>query len=236
MLGEMAMSERIRIAIDGPAAAGKSTVAKKIAEKLSIVYIDTGAMYRALTLKAIRDNINVEDEKSLVQLLKKTDITLSQNGIDKNQVVLMDGEDVTAEIRTHQVSNAVSYIAKHPAVRSIMVQRQKELAENISVVMDGRDVGTYVLPDAEVKIFLLASVEERANRRHAENKRKGFSSDFNKLKQEIKERDERDANRAVSPLIQAKDAIPIDTTTLTIHEVVEKILETIHNHMNLNKE
>lgn len=225
---------KLRIAIDGPAAAGKSTVAKKIAEKLSIVYIDTGAMYRALTLKAIQHNIDLEDENSLVRLLKETKITLTENDSDSTQRVLLDGEDVTAEIRREAVSNAVSHVAKHPLVRKDMVERQRKLAENVNVVMDGRDVGTHVLPQSEIKFFLIASVDERAMRRHNENKNKGFPSNLDQLKTEIKERDERDSNRKTSPLIQAEDAIAIDTTMLSIEEVVSKMLDEIKNYQAKN--
>lgn len=229
----MVHKERLRIAIDGPAAAGKSTVAKKIAEELAIVYIDTGAMYRALTFKAIRNNIDVEDEQSLINLLKSTIIELKQNG--SSQTVLLDDEDVSAAIRTQEVSNAVSYVAKHRLVREEMVRRQKKLADNINVVMDGRDVGTHILPMAEVKIFLIASAGERANRRHKENIAKGFASNLEQLKKEIEERDERDINREVSPLIQAEDAIAIDTTSLSIEEVVEAILEKVRQYHAENK-
>src|SRR5690625_5171591 len=220
---------KIRIAIDGPAAAGKSTVAKKVAEELSIVYIDTGAMYRALTLKAIHQNVNLEDECSLNTLLKNSTITLLHNKKTSSQNVLLDGKDVTDQIRSQQVSNAVSFVAQHPLVRKEMVERQKKLAENESVIMDGRDIGTHVLRDAEIKFFLIASIHERAQRRHEENKRKGFASNFEQLKEEIKKRDEHDANREASPLIRADDAIAIDTTKLSIDEVVKKILDKINN-------
>ncbi|MFD2133250.1 (d)CMP kinase [Pseudogracilibacillus auburnensis] len=219
------VNNNIRIAIDGPAAAGKSTVARKIAERLSIVYIDTGAMYRALTLKALQNNVNIEDEQSLIHLLKKTTIQLKQT--DHGQIVYLDHKDVSSDIRTQAVSNAVSIVAKHRLIREEMVDRQRKLADNINVVMDGRDVGTHILPMAEVKIFLIASVEERALRRHKENISKGFSSDLDQLKQEIIKRDERDSKRASSPLVQADDAIAIDTTSLSIEEVVEKILKEV---------
>lgn len=190
-------------------------------------------MYRALTFKAIRNNIDVEDEQSLINLLKSTIIELKQNG--SSQTVLLDDEDVSAAIRTQEVSNAVSYVAKHRLVREEMVRRQKKLADNINVVMDGRDVGTHILPMAEVKIFLIASAGERANRRHKENIAKGFASNLEQLKKEIEERDERDINREVSPLIQAEDAIAIDTTSLSIEEVVEAILEKVRQYHAENK-
>lgn len=222
-------TKRIRIAIDGPAAAGKSTVAKNIAKRLSFVYIDTGAMYRALTLKALQENVDIKDEASLVQLLQTTKIELLQS--TSNQKVLLDGRDVTEEIRKESVSNAVSFVAEHARVREALVKKQRELAENDNVVMDGRDIGTHVLPEAELKVFLIASVEERAKRRHKENVEKGYESDLNKLIEEIKERDERDSNRKTSPLVQAEDAIAIDTTSLSIEEVEEKILQLLNQVM-----
>jgi len=222
----MTSKKTITIAIDGPAAAGKSTVAKNIAKKLSFIYIDTGAMYRAITLKAINEAVNIKDESSLLRLLQSTKIELLQDGTE--QKVYLDGNDVTEEIRKQTVSNAVSHVAEHPKVREELVKRQRELAENGNAVLDGRDIGTHVLPDADLKIFLIASVEERANRRHKENVEKGFPSDLDQLKIEIKERDERDSNREASPLVQAEDAIAIDTTSLSIAQVTDKILEQLH--------
>src|SRR5699024_5609629 len=207
------------------------TVAKKIASNLSFVYIDTGAMYRALTLKAINYDIDLHDELALYRLLKSTTITLRQHSSGSAQTVLLDGKDVTSAIRSQAVSNGVSFVAKHRKVREEMVKRQKKLAEHENVVMDGRDIGTHVLPDAEVKIFLVASVDERAKRRYEENVEKGFHSNLNQLKNEIKERDESNTTRETSPLIQAEDAIPIDTTTLSIDEVVKKIEEQVQNYL-----
>lgn len=223
----------IRIAIDGPAAAGKSTVAKKVAKALSIVYVDTGATYRALTLKALEQKIDITKENELVELIHTTTIQLQQEG--ERQIVLLDDMDVTEKIRSHDVSNAVSHVAQHSSVRIEMVNRQKRMANNISVVMDGRDIGTHVLPDAEVKIFLIASVDERAQRRYKENIKKGFTSNLAELKKEIDERDKMDMNRKSSPLIQAEDAISIDTTSLSIDEVVEKILHHVSNHQQNNE-
>lgn len=223
----MCMSDKkIRIAIDGPAAAGKSTVAKKIAEKLSIVYIDTGAMYRALTYKALLQEIDVQDEESMTTLLGNSEIRLLQQ--DSRQRVLLDERDVTDNIRAEKVSNAVSYVASHRNIRKSMVEQQQQLANNISVVMDGRDIGTHVLPSAEIKIFLIASVEERAERRHKENIEKGYQSNLEQLMEDIRNRDKRDMTRDVAPLLKAKDAISIDTTSLTIDEVVEQILHKVY--------
>ncbi|WP_077326713.1 (d)CMP kinase [Virgibacillus siamensis] len=219
----------IAIAIDGPAAAGKSTVAKIAAQKLNYIYVDTGAMYRALTLKSLNSGVDVDDERLLGDLLKQTEIELVQG--EQNQHVMLDGKDVTDEIRTEQVTNHVSYVAKHPEIRREMVNRQQRMAEKRGVVMDGRDIGTHVLPNAEVKIFLIASVEERARRRHKENLQKGFSSDLETLKKEIEQRDLLDSQRKASPLLKAEDAIEIDTTSYTIVEVADKILEEVYNVM-----
>lgn len=225
--------KKIRIAIDGPAAAGKSTVAKKIAEKLSIVYIDTGAMYRALTYKALLQEIDVQDEESMTTLLGNSEIRLLQQ--DSRQRVLLDERDVTDDIRTEKVSNAVSYVASHRNIRKSMVEQQQQLANNISVVMDGRDIGTHVLPSAEIKIFLIASVEERAERRHKENIEKGYQSNLEQLMEDIRNRDKRDMTREVAPLLKAKDAISIDTTSLTIDEVVEQILHKVYEFKKQNE-
>lgn len=221
------MTNKISIAIDGPAAAGKSTVAKIVAEKLTYIYIDTGAMYRALTYKAISRDISLEDEMELMKILIDTSIELLPG--DNGQLIYLDSKNVTNEIRTAKVTNSVSIVAKHKRVREEMVKRQQRFAENGGVVMDGRDIGTHVLPEAEVKIFLLASVEERAVRRHNENLQKGFPSDLEKLKAEISHRDKLDSEREVAPLKKAKDAIEIDTTSLSIDQVVEEIM-VLANH------
>ncbi|WP_221565223.1 (d)CMP kinase [Alkalihalobacillus sp. TS-13] len=219
------MSNLMRIAIDGPAGAGKSTVAKRVADILSFVYIDTGAMYRSITLKALRNGIDVRDEIALKNVLGNTKIDLQKKS-DKQYVVL-DGEDVTEEIRTSEVTNNVSEVAKHPAVRVEMVKRQQELSQEHSVVMDGRDIGTHVIPDAQVKIFLIASVDERAKRRHEENISKGIPSDLEQIKREIEQRDELDSEREASPLMKAEDAIELDTTMMSIDEVVKAILQIV---------
>ncbi|MEN2766163.1 (d)CMP kinase [Ornithinibacillus xuwenensis] len=223
------MQKLFAIAIDGPAAAGKSTVAKIVAHRLSYIYIDTGAMYRAITFKALEQAVDVNDEAALVTLLKSTDIELIQH--DEGQRVLLDRQDVTEAIRTNDVTNNVSYVAKHPLVREDMVARQQELAEKRGVVMDGRDIGTKVIPDAEVKIFLVASVEERAMRRHTENLKKGFESNLEELKKEIEKRDLIDSKREASPLVKAEDAIEIDTTSLSIEDVAERILAEVNKNV-----
>lgn len=218
-------NKAIAIAIDGPAAAGKSTVAKIVAEKLSYIYIDTGAMYRALTLKAMIENIHLDDENLLVRLLKRIDIKLKQG--KNSQIILVDGMDVTSEIRSQKVTNNVSFVAKHSSVRKEMVNRQQTLAVNRGVVMDGRDIGTHVLPDAEVKIFLVATVDERAKRRYEENLKKGFQSNIEELKKEIEQRDLIDSKREAAPLLKANDAFEIDTTSLSINDVAQRILEKV---------
>jgi CMP/dCMP kinase len=220
------MKEFLRIAIDGPAGAGKSTVARLVADKLSYVYIDTGAMYRTLTYKGIQNNIDLTSGLELQKLLKQTDIVLKP--VDNGQLVLMDNKDVTEKIRTAEVTNNVSLVASHTEVREEMVQRQKQMSTKGGVVMDGRDIGTHVMPDAEVKCFLIASVDERAKRRHMENLEKGFPSDLEQLKEEIATRDKKDSERKVAPLRKADDAVEIDTTKLSIDEVVTYILDLVH--------
>ena len=216
------MKKKISIAIDGPAAAGKSTVAKLVAEKLSYIYIDTGAMYRALTLKALTKDVNLENAMELYTLLTQTQIQLvPEKG---GQFVYLDGNDVTDKIRSQEVTNSVSIVSKHQSVREEMVSRQQRLAAGGGVVMDGRDIGTHVLPQAEVKVFLVASVEERAVRRHTENLEKGYPSDLQQLKEEIEKRDKLDSEREVAPLKKASDAVLIDTTALSIEQVVNRIV------------
>jgi CMP/dCMP kinase len=225
------MEERkISIAIDGPAAAGKSTVAKIIAQKLSYIYIDTGAMYRALTWKALQNQVDIESEEQLNELLVKTTIKLIKDG--KQQKVYVDGNDVSNDVRMPDVTNNVSIVSKHKLVRNEMVKRQQGLAREGGVVMDGRDIGTHVLPDAEVKIFLLASVEERANRRYQENQRKGIPTDYDQLKLEISRRDKLDSEREVAPLKKAEDAVEIDTTSLSIEQVADRIMTIVHERIS----
>ena len=217
----MMTSKRISIAIDGPAAAGKSTVAKITAEKLSYIYVDTGAMYRAFTYKVLNEKIDITNENEVEQSLIDTDIQLQPS--QAGQLVFVDGENVTNKIREQEVTNTVSKIAASGIVRKDMVSRQQKLGENGGVVMDGRDIGTKVLPHAELKIFLLASVDVRAERRHLENTQKGYPSDLEKLKEEIMLRDKHDSEREISPLRKAEDAIEIDTSSLSIEEVAAKI-------------
>ena len=214
-------NKSLTIAIDGPASSGKSTVARRIAADLNLIYVDTGAMYRTLTFEALKNNVNIKDQAALVELLEKTEITFEPNG--NEQSVFSNGIDVTYGIRENNVTNTVSVVAAHSKVRKLMVKRQQDMAANNGVVMDGRDIGTVVLPDADLKIFLVASVRERAERRHKENKGKGIFSDLEQLKKDIAERDYKDSTRETSPLKQAKDAIRVDTTKMSIEEVVDHI-------------
>ncbi|MED1601485.1 (d)CMP kinase [Alkalihalophilus marmarensis] len=216
------MNNLMNIAIDGPAGAGKSTVAKLVAERLSYLYIDTGAMYRALTYAALEKNVNLEDEDALDQLLEGIDIDLkhTKNGV----LVYVNKGDVTELIRTDDVNKHVSLVASHPSVRIEMVERQRTLAKGTDAVLDGRDIGTYVLPDAELKVFLTASVEERARRRHEEQVKKGLPSNLEELKKDIARRDELDSTREFAPLKKANDAVEIDSTSMSIEEVAASII------------
>lgn len=223
------MKHKLSIAIDGPAAAGKSTVAKIIAEHYSYVYIDTGAMYRALTYKALQEGIDLNNEELVAKVLSA--ITIELKPSEAGQAVLLNEDNVTEVIRSNEVTNNVSIVAMHPKVREEMLTRQRRLAAEGGVVMDGRDIGTHVLPDAELKFFLRASVEERAKRRHEENLKKGFASNFEKLKEEIANRDKLDSEREFAPLRKAEDAIEIDTTSLSINDVVNKIEEFIEERL-----
>lgn len=215
--------KNIVIAIDGPAAAGKSTIARKVAEHLHYTYIDTGAMYRALTLHAQQNNVDLTNEEALWQLLKEMDLSLKPS--NEVQRVYINGEDVTEKIRTEEVTNAVSTVAAHSRVREIMVEKQRQFAKSGAVVMDGRDIGTAVLPNAELKIFMTASVDERAERRFRENATRGIHTPIETLKNEIATRDEQDMNRRTSPLREAVGAVRIDTTGKPIEQVVRQIIE-----------
>ncbi|CAM2814698.1 (d)CMP kinase [Dellaglioa algida] len=220
------MKEHIQIAIDGPASAGKSTVAKLVAKKLNYVYCDTGAMYRAITFEAMAKNISLDDDNELVNLLKKT--TISFKPAVPEQLVFINDQDITQAIRQPEVTNNVSTVAAQEGVRQELVKRQQEIADAGSIVMDGRDIGTTVLPNAEIKIFLVASVKERALRRFKENQIKGIDTALDILELEIAERDRKDSTREISPLVQAKDAILVDTTSMNIEGVVQKIMEIIN--------
>jgi len=224
------MKKNIQIAIDGPAAAGKSTIAKLAAEELGYTYIDTGAMYRAITYKALEQNIDLENEAALTSLLLETKILLMPSS--DGQLVLLDGEDVSDAIRSNRVTSSVSAVAAHASLRKEMVKRQLEMAQNGGVVMDGRDIGTHVMIDAELKVFMSASVDERANRRQLDNARRGIESNVDQLKKEIADRDKMDSERLASPLVQAKDAIYLDTTELSIQEAAQHIIQLAKERMS----
>ena len=215
----------MQIAIDGPASAGKSTIAKRVAKELGFIYCDTGAMYRTVTYMAIKDQLGFGDEAAIMQHLANMTIRFEPG--DPEQRVLMNDEDVTLAIREPDVTNNVSQVSALPKVRTELVKRQRDIAASSNIVMDGRDIGTTVLPNAEVKIYMVASVAERAKRRYKENIQKGIETPLATLEQEIAERDRKDSHRAVSPLRQASDAIRIDPTSMTIDEVVERILSLI---------
>lgn len=219
------MKSNLQVAIDGPASAGKSTVAKKVAHLLDYVYCDTGAMYRAVTWAALQQKVPLDNDAALKELL--TNLKIVFKPADDGQKVFVDGEDVTAAIRMPEISKNVSLVAAQISVREALTKKQQELALDGGIVMDGRDIGTTVLPDAEVKIFLVASVKERALRRFCEDQAKGIKVDLSELEKEIALRDKKDSTRLISPLVQAKDAIKVDTTSLTIEQVVAKIMEII---------
>lgn len=216
-------AKKINIAIDGPAGAGKSTVARQVASELNYIYIDTGAMYRAVALHILRSDVHIDDHVKIARLAEGLEIRLSAGS--HGQIVTLNGEDVTDLIRDQDVTRLVPLVAAIHDVRTILVQHQRKLAEHRGVVMDGRDIGTHVLPDAEVKVFLTASVEERARRRFKELQARGSRITFEQLVQDIAARDRHDSERETAPLIQAEDAVLLDSTGLTIEEVVHRIVQ-----------
>lgn len=209
------------IAIDGPAGAGKSTIARKVAEELSFIYVDTGAMYRTIALYLIRKNVDAEEESAVERALEE--ITISIRYEEGEQQVLLNGEDVSGLIRTEQVGNMASKSSALPCVRAKLLELQRELARANDVVMDGRDIGTAILPDAQLKVYLTASVETRAQRRYKELSEKGQVCSLEKIKEDIERRDYQDMHREVAPLKQAEDAVFVDSSDMAIPEVVEKI-------------
>lgn len=210
------------IAIDGPAGAGKSTIAKIVAKKKGFIYVDTGAMYRAMALYLIRRGVETFDQEKIEDICEDADISIAyENG---EQVVLLNGENVNGLIRTEEVGNMASVSSPNAKLRKKIVQLQKDLAQKADVVMDGRDIGTCVLPDADVKVYLTASVKVRAMRRYNELKQKGEVCDLEQIEADIAERDYRDMTRENSPLKQAEDAVLIDSSEMTIEEVAEKII------------
>ena len=214
--------KKVIVAIDGPAAAGKSTVAKAVAKKLGYTYIDTGAMYRAFTSYVLDKGVDPENEEECVKLIPEVSIELKPDG-----KVICSGKDVTRVIREPLVSGNVSYIASYKDIRLALVELQRKMAEKVSVVMDGRDIGTYVLPNADVKIFQIASVEERAKRRYIENQEKGIACTYEDIVADVEKRDRIDSSRAFAPLKPAADSILLDTSKLTIEESVQAVLNII---------
>ena len=218
----------INIAIDGPSGAGKSSIAKILAKKLTYTHLDTGSMYRAVAYKAMMNHLDIENEDVIVDMLKDTDIRLTNDG-----KIYLDDTDVSDMIRTNEISLLASNVSKHAKVRKDLVSRQQKMALNKGVIMDGRDIGTVVLKDAEVKIFLTASTIKRAQRRYLQNQQLNIASDLDQLIKEIEQRDYQDTHRAASPLVKASDAIEIDSSDITIDEVVDKILEIVNRKGNV---
>ncbi|WP_214540068.1 (d)CMP kinase [Staphylococcus pseudintermedius] len=214
----------INIALDGPAAAGKSTIAKRVAAQLGMIYVDTGAMYRAITYYYLNNKERFTDFTSLIS---EIDLRLGYDA-EKGQRVFLNDNDVTDFLRENDVTQNVSYVSSIKEVRQFLVQVQQKLAADKGIVMDGRDIGTTVLPDAEVKVYMIASVEERAERRYKDNQERGIKSSIEQLKKDIAERDAYDMNREISPLKKAEDAIEIDTTGLSIEQVTDKILSLVN--------
>lgn len=210
------------IAIDGPAGAGKSTIAREVAKRMKLIYVDTGSMYRAMALFMVRQGVNLRDTDAVIEKCKEADITIRYE--DGVQVVHLNGENVSGFLRTEEVGNAASIVSSIPQVRKKLVELQHKLAAESDCIMDGRDIGTCVLPDAQVKIYLTASSTVRAKRRYDELTAKGEECDLKKIREDIEERDYRDTHREISPLRQAEDAIPVDTSDMSVEEVIEKIM------------
>mgnify|MGYP005805267363 FL=1 len=212
------------VAIDGPAGAGKGTITKLVGEKLGLVNIDTGATFRCVALNMIQKNVKMEEEEKIQEILDNINIEMNSNG-----KIFLNGEDVTHRIRENDVNNLVSPVSTLQIVRNKLLEIQRNIAKGKNVIMEGRDIGTVVFPNANVKIYLDATAEERARRRVLQNKEKGIESSYEEVLNGIKERDERDSNRKIAPLKKAEDAIYVDSTNLTIEQVVEKIIVIIND-------
>jgi cytidylate kinase len=225
ILREDTNMERIVVAIDGPAGAGKSTISKIIAQKLNLKYIDTGAMYRAVTLKAIKNNLDLCNNNEISHMVKNSNISIN------DEKIFIDEIDVTEEIRMPYVNEKVSIVSAMPGVREVLKEKQRKMAENFNVIMDGRDIGTNVLKDANIKIFLTASVEERAKRRYKEMIEKGINTTFEDVFKDIENRDKIDSSRKANPLKKADDAVMLDTTGMKMNEVVDAIIKIIQDRM-----
>ena len=210
------------IAIDGPAGAGKSTIAKEIAKKINFVYVDTGAMFRSMALYLLNNNIDPENEELVSSSCPDMDITITY--VDGEQQVILNGENVSGKIRTEEVGKTASTIAKYGAVRTKLLELQRALASKEQVIMDGRDIGTAVLPNAELKVYLTASSDERARRRVKQLEENGMAADFEEIKADIIKRDEQDMNREIAPLKQADDAILVDSSDMSVEEVIDHIV------------
>ncbi len=220
---------KFSVAIDGPAGAGKSSIAKKISSILECIYVDTGAMYRTVGYYCIKNNIDYNDEKEVEKISQDVNLKITlENGV---QQIFLDEVNVSEIIRTPEASMAASKVATYKAVRELLVRKQQEIADNQSLVMDGRDIGTVVLPNATLKVFLVATVFERANRRYKEYLQKGENPCFETLQKEIEERDYQDSNREISPLKKAEDAVEIDTTNMTVDEVIDKIITMLKERL-----
>jgi len=222
------------VAVDGPAGAGKSTIAKAVAKRMQLIYVDTGAMYRAMALFMLRQGVDGTDGELIDQKCREADISIGyENG---EQVVYLNGENVTPYLRTEEVGNMASVTSVQPTVRKRLVELQQKLASQRDCIMDGRDIGTCVLPNAQVKIYLTASSEVRAKRRCDELAQKGIAFDYEKVRRDIEERDYRDMHREHSPLKQAEDAVLVDSSDLTIEEVIERIVQICEDKKAVRKE
>lgn len=213
----------IKVAIDGPVAAGKSSVAKEVAKRLNMTYVDTGAMYRAVALTALDKNFDIRDEKKMTDLVDELQIWI------EGSKILVNGIEVTDRIRTDEVSLATSDISAYKGVREKIVKMQQDMINNGNILMDGRDISTVVIPNAEVKIYLIASVDSRANRRYLDNIKRGIPSDLEKIKEEIQKRDHNDMTREVSPLKKADDAIELDTSNLSYEQSIQAVIDIINS-------